>query len=229
MIKSSSRPKRLLDRLEAVTAYKGYHENAVINYSKNNNIKLHKWPLENNKIINFDVGLVVSFGHLIPSWIIQSFPLQVFKKQIKPLPLERVITLFLIAEEWLTFMRVSCQSGEVQHQLSILWWTVTVTLESPSWKLCPRSKKLNPHNFPTTTTITNYVFCRFDVGEILSQKKVTINPDETQPELYQRLAKTGGELLIQGIEKLPDFIYSGKTQDDSEATYGRAFKIIWLL
>lgn len=48
--------------------------NPVRNYAKKENLILHGWPvtiLENK----FDIGIVVSFGHLIPSNIIEKFNL----------------------------------------------------------------------------------------------------------------------------------------------------------
>lgn len=41
---------------------------------KKNKIIIHKWPVEINKS-EFHIGIVVSFGHLIPSTIINAFPL----------------------------------------------------------------------------------------------------------------------------------------------------------
>ncbi|KAG6801460.1 methionyl-tRNA formyltransferase, mitochondrial [Apis mellifera caucasica] len=62
-----------LERLEIVTNYK-IKENPVVKYAKKNKIIIHKWPVEINKS-EFHIGIVVSFGHLIPSTIINAFPL----------------------------------------------------------------------------------------------------------------------------------------------------------
>ncbi len=57
-----------------------------------------------------------------------------------------------------------------------------------------------------------------DTGDILSQEKITINPDETYPELDMKLAKIGSTLLMK---TLPDYI-NGKIipqkQDESKVT-----------
>ena len=68
-----SRKKKCIRNLEVVTAYLG-KSNSVLDYAKNNDIQTHTWPLaiETKK---FDLGVVVSFGHLIPTKIIESFPL----------------------------------------------------------------------------------------------------------------------------------------------------------
>ncbi|XP_044017482.1 methionyl-tRNA formyltransferase, mitochondrial, partial [Aphidius gifuensis] len=165
---------RLLERLETVTAYNG-HENNVLKYAKDQQIKIHSWPLDKNIIIDFDIGIVVSFGHLIPSWMIQSFPL-----------------------------------GMINVHASLL----------PKWRgAAPIIHSLMNGDNETGVTIMKIMPKKFDVGEILDQQKVIISPDETHPELYSRLANTGGQLLIKSIEKLPNLIYSGRKQCDTQATY----------
>ena len=48
----------------------------VTKFSKKNNLNIHIWPPDLDHISqNFDLGVVASFGKLIPSKIIQSFPL----------------------------------------------------------------------------------------------------------------------------------------------------------
>nr|XP_034184417.1 methionyl-tRNA formyltransferase, mitochondrial isoform X1 [Osmia lignaria] len=64
---------KVLQRLEVVTVANA-KENAVTKYAKENRITLNKWPTEES-ISDFHIGVVVSFGHLIPSKIINSFPL----------------------------------------------------------------------------------------------------------------------------------------------------------
>jgi len=50
---------------------------ATAKYANENNIKLHKWPPDINLIAEekFDLGVVASFGQLIPAKVISSFPL----------------------------------------------------------------------------------------------------------------------------------------------------------
>ncbi|XP_024945331.1 methionyl-tRNA formyltransferase, mitochondrial isoform X2 [Cephus cinctus] len=78
------RSKKLLHRLEVVTAYKG-KENAVQRYANLHSIPIHHWPLKINTS-EFHIGLVVSFGHLIPSDIIHSFPLGMLNVHASLLP-----------------------------------------------------------------------------------------------------------------------------------------------
>jgi|SRR3989344_2590036 len=54
----------------------------------------------------------------------------------------------------------------------------------------------------TGVTIQKMVY-ELDAGPIITQENVTINADETAPQLLNRLIKIGGELLVK---ILPDFI-----------------------
>lgn len=57
-----------------------------------------------------------------------------------------------------------------------------------------------------------------DTGPILSQEKVSIDPDEVYPELDIRLAKIASMLLPKTIIKFLDGKISPHKQDDTEAT-----------
>lgn len=48
--------------------------NKVIEFAKKKNIKIHSWPFTVPSEKLFDVGIVVSFGHLIPKEVINYFP-----------------------------------------------------------------------------------------------------------------------------------------------------------
>ncbi|KAJ8667178.1 hypothetical protein QAD02_008840 [Eretmocerus hayati] len=62
-----------LRKLEVVTAYKG-EKNSLLKYVRSNGIVIHPWPPEVGTG-QFEIGVVVSFGYLIPSRIIELFPL----------------------------------------------------------------------------------------------------------------------------------------------------------
>ncbi|XP_043251399.1 methionyl-tRNA formyltransferase, mitochondrial isoform X1 [Colletes gigas] len=79
------RKSKVLQRLEVVTVNKG-KENAIIKYAKENGIIIHEWPIEINVPKKFHIGIVVSFGHLIPSNIIDSFPLGMLNVHASLLP-----------------------------------------------------------------------------------------------------------------------------------------------
>lgn len=62
----------LLNNFEIVTTVKK-QANHVKKFAKKNNLVIHNWPYS-VPLNKFDVGIVVSFGHLIPEDVINSFP-----------------------------------------------------------------------------------------------------------------------------------------------------------
>lgn len=60
-------------RLEVVSTCRN-KKNLVEQFAEEKGIIINKWPLINNPQ-GFHIGIVVSFGHLIPLNIIDSFPL----------------------------------------------------------------------------------------------------------------------------------------------------------
>ena len=49
------------------------HQNPVYRFALENNLEIITWPV--NRELPFDVGVLASFGHLIPKRIIRQFPL----------------------------------------------------------------------------------------------------------------------------------------------------------
>lgn len=74
-------------------------------------------------------------------------------------------------------------------------------------------------NGETETGVTIMIMdAGMDTGDILSQEKITINPDETYPELDTRLATIGSTLLLK---TLPSYIKGKITpqkQDESQVS-----------
>ncbi|KAK0161044.1 hypothetical protein PV327_009562 [Microctonus hyperodae] len=164
----------LWSRLEVVTPYNTSKPNDITLYTKKHKIKLHPWPIT-FPISQFDIGLVVSFGHLIPTWIIQSFPL-----------------------------------GMINVHASLL----------PRWRgAAPIIHSLLHGDTTTGVTIIKIMPKNFDTGEILAQTSVDIHPDETQIQLYSKLANVGAGLLIESIERLPNIIQCGIPQNNEFVTY----------
>lgn len=64
---------------------------------------------------------------------------------------------------------------------------------------------------------------RFDIGEIVTQERTEIHLHETLPELYSKLAKQGGNLIVHAIRKLPEILTHATPQDPTEVTYGKNF------
>ena len=60
-------------------------------------------------------------------------------------------------------------------------------------------------NGETLTGVTTmYMDENMDTGDIILKKEVTIGEDETTGELWDRLSKIGGELLVETIQKLEE-------------------------
>lgn len=90
--------------------------------------------------------------------------------------------------------------------------------------LLPKYRGASPiqtalRNGETTTGITIMKMDKgMDTGAILSQKKITILPDETYPELEARMAEIGANLLLETLPQYLDGSLQPQTQDDSQAT-----------
>lgn len=61
---------------------------------------------------------------------------------------------------------------------------------------------------------------KFDVGEILVQRKVAIPNAVLMPELHDNLAEVGAQLLVECIENAPACFQNAQQQDDTNVTYG---------
>ncbi len=57
-----------------------------------------------------------------------------------------------------------------------------------------------------------------DTGDILSQEKITINPDETYPELDTRLATIGSTLLLKTLPSYIEGKITPQKQDESQVS-----------
>ena len=71
-----------------------------------------------------------------------------------------------------------------------------------------------------------------DTGDIISQKEVVINRDDTAGDLHDRLAETGAKLLVRTLIDIKQYNYTRKQQNDQEASYAdklynRAGEIDW--
>lgn len=63
-----------------------------------------------------------------------------------------------------------------------------------------------------------------DTGDMLLVEKVKINEDETSEQLFDRLAKIGGEVLLKTLDGLKDGSITPIPQDDSLSTYAPMIK-----
>ncbi|XP_055851369.1 methionyl-tRNA formyltransferase, mitochondrial [Episyrphus balteatus] len=68
-----------------VTSFKS-PSNCIKCYAEANNLQTYKWPIEPDTCKQYDLGIVVSFGHLIPSNLIKAFPLGMINVHASLLP-----------------------------------------------------------------------------------------------------------------------------------------------
>lgn len=75
-------------------------------------------------------------------------------------------------------------------------------------------------NGETETGITTMKTERgVDTGDILLQEKTKIDPDETAGELFERLSKMGGGILVKTLKGIKDGTISPIPQNHDEATH----------
>lgn len=80
-------------------------------------------------------------------------------------------------------------------------------------------------NGETSTGVTTMrIDAGLDTGDMLQRAELEIGPDETAPELSERLAALGAELLIESLSLLERGRVVPEPQDDSEATLAPILK-----
>ena len=75
-----------------------------------------------------------------------------------------------------------------------------------------------------TGVTTMYMREAMDAGDMISQKKVEIKPEDTAGTLSEKLAKEGAELLYCTLKNLKEGKLTSTPQDDSRATYAPMLK-----
>lgn len=72
IVNNFSKHSRCLSNLDVVT---GPKINPIRKFAERENLKIYDWPYKVPDKHEYDLGVVVSFGHLIPENIIKLFPL----------------------------------------------------------------------------------------------------------------------------------------------------------
>jgi methionyl-tRNA formyltransferase len=75
-----------------------------------------------------------------------------------------------------------------------------------------------------TGNTTMRIDAGMDTGEMLLQQELAIGPDETAPELAQRLAEAGAELMVETLRGLESGTLTSRQQDSSAASYAPILK-----
>ncbi|XP_018323757.1 methionyl-tRNA formyltransferase, mitochondrial isoform X2 [Agrilus planipennis] len=86
MLSDDQKCKPLVKNLEVVTSVKMWSKDVVKQFALERNLKYHKWPLRSLKSGDFDFGIVVSFGKLIPESVINKFSLGILNVHASLLP-----------------------------------------------------------------------------------------------------------------------------------------------
>ncbi|XP_011665967.1 methionyl-tRNA formyltransferase, mitochondrial [Strongylocentrotus purpuratus] len=93
LMEESRQNGHLIDKLEVVVPQSTFIKrrgktrkpSPVWEFCQEQHLTCHQWPLDDN-ISGFDVGITVSFGHLLPEWLINSFPLGILNVHPSLLP-----------------------------------------------------------------------------------------------------------------------------------------------
>ena len=91
--------------------------------------------------------------------------------------------------------------------------------------LLPRYRGAAPINWAilngdkTTGVTIMHMAAELDAGDIILQEETDIGPDETAPELFDRLAALGGALLVEAVGQIERGEAARTPQTASEVTY----------
>lgn len=91
--------------------------------------------------------------------------------------------------------------------------------------LLPRYRGAAPINWAilngdrTTGVTIMHMAAELDAGDIILQEETDIGPDETAPELFDRLAALGGGLLVEAVGQIERGEAARTPQTASEVTY----------
>ena len=91
--------------------------------------------------------------------------------------------------------------------------------------LLPRLRGAAPINWAIvrgdkkTGVSTMQIVKKLDAGDVLGVKETSIGDDEYAPELAERLARMGAELLIETLKRWEKGVITPQPQDDAASTY----------
>jgi len=77
------------------------------------------------------------------------------------------------------------------------------------------------NGFDKTGVSLMKLVAEMDAGPVYAQKEIKLNGTETKPELAQRLAQEGAQLLIDNLEDILNGRLEPKVQNETEASYSR--------
>ncbi|XP_059620898.1 methionyl-tRNA formyltransferase, mitochondrial [Phlebotomus argentipes] len=175
LITEEYKRKSFVQKLCVVTQVK-LQANPVRNFAERENLEVFPWPVNEQEISGqFDIGVVVSFGHLLGTSLIKSFPLGMINVHGSLLPRWRGAAPIIHA----------LMAGDTETGVSIMM--------------------IKPKHF--------------DIGEILAQRRVSVESDVLMPQLHACLANVGGSLLLDCLQDLETSLNNAKPQSLEGVTY----------
>ncbi|XP_039750161.1 methionyl-tRNA formyltransferase, mitochondrial [Pararge aegeria] len=169
--------EQIIKRLDLVTANNSTNKTKIEQYAHAENIKILQWPHLNIIDGEFDIGLIVAFGHLIKEDVLKRFPLGMVNVHPSLLPRWRGAAPIIY----------TLLHGDEVGGVSLM--------------------KIKPNVF--------------DVGEIISQKRVPIPKDIKLPELTNQLSDIGAEMLIECLRCLPSSLQNTQPQSNEGVLYAK--------
>lgn len=94
----------------------------------------------------------------------------------------------------------------------------------PKWRgAAPIVHALANGDTKTGVTIMRIKPHKFDVGEIIKQREIDVDENMEMPELYEKLAGLGSDVLLEVVKSLPNVLNTAKQQSDKGVTLGILF------
>lgn len=91
----------------------------------------------------------------------------------------------------------------------------------PRWRgAAPIIHALRAGDRETGVTVMRIRPQRFDVGEVLAQRRVPIGAHTLMPELHAQLAQCGAAELVAQMRRLERSLAEARAQDESSVAYG---------
>ncbi|XP_028171630.1 methionyl-tRNA formyltransferase, mitochondrial [Ostrinia furnacalis] len=169
--------EKIIKQLDLVTSNQSKNRTEIEKYAASESLKIITWPLHQLNTLQYDIGLIVAFGHLIKDDVLNKFPL-----------------------------------GMVNVHPSLL----------PRWRgAAPIIHTLMHGDEETGVTLMKIKPNVFDVGEIISQRRVQVPKDIKLPELTEQLSDLGADMLVDCIRELPHSLTNAQPQSRDGVTYAK--------
>lgn len=67
--------EKIIKQLDLVTSNSSKNRTEIEKYATSESLKIITWPLQQLNALQYDIGLIVAFGHLIKDDVLNRFPL----------------------------------------------------------------------------------------------------------------------------------------------------------